>query len=88
MLARLIDDHVQRRGLPSDAHAEAPYLGVALTDAAPTEPVTTDPTHEITTDPVGNGEATAQLRQLDDLHRAGVLSDDEYHRAKRRVDAP
>jgi hypothetical protein len=95
-LARMIDDHVQRRGLPSDANAETPFLGVAITDAAPTEPVTidpthqaaTDPTHQAATDPAGNGEATEHLRQLDDLHRAGVLSDDEYHRAKRRVHAP
>lgn len=98
-LARMIDDHVQRRGLPSDANAETPYLGVALTDAEPTQraapaddpaPPSAPPRPAVTaaSTPARDSEAIEHLRQLDGLHRAGVLSDTEYDQAKRRLHAP
>lgn len=72
-VARMIRDHIQRRGLPSDSDREpSRSTGVLLTSAPPPHPAS---------------DRQEQLRQLTSLHDQGVLSDAEFARASRQVQA-
>lgn len=94
-LVRMIDDHVRRRGLPSDGPSAHP--GVTLTDAEPSahrprtrtvdapEPATARVRPASTLSPERMTARDEHLRQLVDLHRAGVLTDEEFDHARRRL---
>lgn len=77
-VARLVTDHVRRRGLPAESPAAQLETSSGVTIAsgpAPTPRVAAR-------DPAA---VDTYLSELDDLHRAGVLTDDEYERARIRV---
>lgn len=99
-LARMIRDHVQRRGLPSDSDREPTRsTGVLLTSAPPPpQPASAGAPDDGTSGPPTSAAAEEhhtsglpdrqeQLRQLTSLHDQGVLSDDEFARASRQVQA-
>jgi hypothetical protein len=95
---RMVEDHVQRRGLPPETPSTRPTTssGVVLTDApttsetAPEEPPPPAPTAPATVapdadEPAPEGALAAQLRELAALHAAGSLTDEEFRLAKERV---
>ena len=81
-LVRMVERHVQVRGMPS----EGPVLGsssgvvvnpdVARAPNAPSVPPAEDR---------GPDDLVARLKELADLHEAGALTDEEFERAKARV---
>ena len=98
-LVRMVERHVQERGLPSDVAAPGASSGVVLNPAgapSPKEPYAAPaPTATATgrADRAADGEGgqgpgsdlVARLRELADLHAGGALTDDEFQRAKARL---
>lgn len=96
-LARLITDHVRRRGLPHESSdtRERIYAGVIVqrgtpaTTATAARPAASTPPPRVpppAPDAPGSGAGMiTQLRQLADLHRDGALTDAEFEHAKRQV---
>jgi hypothetical protein len=95
---RMVEDHVQRRGLPPETPAARPASssGVVLTDAPTTSETTPEePPPPASTappaaaagadDPAPEGALATQLRELAALHAAGSLTDEEFRLAKERV---
>ncbi len=90
---RLVDRHVQERGMPRDEGPNEGRLssGVAITTAPPTsetasdvrEPASHPP--EVSTSPADASDLVAELRALAELHTSGALSDEEFGRAKARL---
>jgi hypothetical protein len=89
-LARMVERHVQARGLPSQDDGVGSSSGVVLNPVgtpSPKRPYTTPTEPETGTDSGGGGDGdlVGQLRELADLHAAGALSDDEFQLAKDRL---
>lgn len=90
-LARMVERHVQVRGLPSDTGAtgERQSTGVVLNPDGPLTPPAGDRASAASSDASVEDDAgddlVARLRELADLHEAGALTDAEFERAKARV---
>lgn len=100
-LVKMIERHVQQRGMPSEA-AEPTVSSGVIVHANGDRPVAHPPAVEVTTDagvsqPTGSGTwasagagagsdvLVTRLRELADLHDAGALTDAEFEQAKARV---
>ncbi len=95
---RAVEQHVHRRGLPGAGVAVGGTGSVQLTDAAPTRP-DRDPgagpdlaaSSSQAPEVAGEGDETGgpdwleRLRVVADLHREGVLTDEELAAAKERL---
>lgn len=98
-LVRMIERHVQARGLPSESGSVGTSSGVVLNpDGAPSpknpygageEPTTPSsgavPSGSPSSSPATEEDLVGRLRELADLHAAGALTDDEFRRAKERL---
>lgn len=95
-LARMVERHVQVRGLPVDtgASADSQSTGVVLNPDGPLTPPTGNrsssaiaeaPVSEAPVADDAGDDLVARLRELADLHEAGALTDAEFERAKARV---
>ncbi len=87
-LVRLVERHVQERGMPSVAPGAAGSSGVVVHDGGgrPAQ-VGSDRDGPSADEDEGSssGDVVARLRELADLHAAGALTDDEFDQAKARV---
>jgi hypothetical protein len=94
-LVRLVTQHVQERGLPTEPTAETGRVSSSVTvttapRAAPAPPPSSTPPPPIPppgAEPAPSDPAalTRTLRELAALNEAGALSDEEFRRAKARV---
>lgn len=88
-LVKMVERHVQQRGMPPEAAGGTGSSGVIVhaggdrpTPPAPITGAVPDATaHEQT----GSGDVAGRLRELADLHAAGALTDAEFEQAKARV---
>ena len=90
-LARMVERHVQVRGVPSDTGATVDHqsTGVVLNPDGPLTPSVGDrsraPTSDGSVEDDASDDLVARLRELTELHETGALTDDEFERAKARV---
>ena len=89
-LVRMVERHVQARGLPSDTAEVGTSSGVVLEPARVPSPKDPDgpPQGGATSAPgiePAEDDLVGHLRDLADLHEAGALTDDEFRRAKQRL---
>lgn len=78
-LVRMVERHVQVRGMPSEAPGTGSSSGVVVNPDVASAPTSgpaaaREPEHLV-----------ARLKELADLHEAGALTDAEFERAKGRV---
>lgn len=89
-LVRMVERHVQQRGMPSEVTRATASSGVIVRTNGD-HPVTPPPAD--TPAPPGvraqgettTGDLVTRLRELADLHEAGALTDAEFERAKARL---
>ena len=90
-LARMVERHVQVRGLPSDTSAtgDSQSTGVVLNPDGPLTPHTggraATTTGDGSVEDAASDDLVTRLRELADLHETGALTDAEFERAKARV---
>lgn len=100
-LVKLVERHLQQRGLPPDqpratqrrpSSSVIPRPSPAPTQTASTPTATVEPETTIVLPDVperkgtaGRAEFVEELRTLAELHAAGALTDDEFSRAKRKL---
>ncbi len=89
-LVRMVERHVQARGLPPDTAEVGTSSGVVLEPARVPSPEDPDgpPQADATSAPgiePAKDDLVGHLRDLADLHEAGALTDDEFRRAKERL---
>lgn len=89
-LVKMVERHVQQRGMPSEVARATASTGV-IVHANGDRPVASPPSDVHAAPGSPGGEATAssdlvtRLRELADLHDAGALTDAEFEQAKARV---
>lgn len=87
-LAKMVERHVQMRGLPSESSSVTTSSGVVMD---PDGPVTPKPEHRGSEGARDGGAAddgadlVQSLKELADLHASGALTDEEFQQAKDRL---
>lgn len=89
-LAKMIERHVQVRGLPQETGGDAAgsSSGVVVNPEGPVTRAARGAAGTPSPGPAGDGteqDLVGRLRELAELHEVGALTDDEFDRAKARV---
>lgn len=88
-LVKLVERHVQQRGMPPEVAPATASSGV-IVHADGDRPVPPAQDADVVSDArvheeAASGDVVARLRELADLHAAGALTDAEFEQAKARV---